>query len=71
MCLSLSSTFQLVRLAPRRVLQELRVHLRSGQLHIFDHRATDEAILHRLHVGKGLLVLHCDVEELDVEVLIN
>jgi len=38
-------------LSPRRILQQLRVHLRRGQLHVFDYRATDEARLHRLLKG--------------------
>ena len=45
--------FLLRHLTARRILQELGVHLRGGELHVFDHRATNEAVLDRLLQGGG------------------
>ena len=57
--------------ATRRILQQLGVHLRGWQLHVFDDRTPDEAILHRLHVRKLRHVLDADVQQLDVQVLVD
>ena len=58
-------------LSARRVLQQLRVDLARGQLHVLDDGAADEAVLHGLQVREVGGVLDAHAEEFDVEVLVD
>eukprot|EP00302_Diacronema_sp_CCMP2436_P010937 CAMPEP_0179902604 /NCGR_PEP_ID=MMETSP0982-20121206/40659_1 /TAXON_ID=483367 /ORGANISM="non described non described, Strain CCMP 2436" /LENGTH=136 /DNA_ID=CAMNT_0021801775 /DNA_START=155 /DNA_END=566 /DNA_ORIENTATION=+ len=58
-------------LFPRRVLQQLHVDRGLWQLHVSDHGAADEAVLHGLHVRELVGLYNADIEELDVEVLVD
>ena len=59
------------RLFPRGVLQQRRVALLGGQLHVADDGAADEAVLDGQHVRVFLRVRHRNVRQLDVEILVD
>lgn len=58
-------------LLTRRILQQLRIHLVGGQLHISHHGAAYEAILHAQHVRVFVGICDTDVCQLYVEILIH
>lgn len=58
-------------LFPSSVLEQLRVHLVCGQLHVPHHRASDEAVFHRQHVRIFLWICDTDICELYVQILVH
>ena len=59
------------RLPSTRILQQTPVNLTCWEMHISDHRPSDENVLDAAEVGVLQLVEDGDVVEFDVEVLVD
>ena len=58
-------------LPPTRILEQPSINLTCRQMHVSDHRTSNEDVLDAAEVGVFQLVEDGDVVEFDVEVLVD